>query len=228
MYYRARLSLSNGGAYELIVLQPLKMGRVQAANAVGDGIRKWRPRYVLLVGIAGGMPENDRELGDILIAEQVVDYEVQKIRRGGNEPRYDVYQSDPRLLMFAKTFSATSWSDRVAELRPAAGTPSIHFGPILSGDKILADDCILGRYKREWPKLVGVEMEAGGVASASAQNSPPTGFFMVRAISDFADEHKNSDEVALWRPYACEVAAGFAIDLLRAVPLPLKIPGDGT
>ncbi len=44
----------------------------------------------------------------------------------------------------------------------------------------------------DWPKLIGVEMEAGGAASACFQAPQPPGFFMVRAVSDMADEKKSS------------------------------------
>jgi CheY-like chemotaxis protein len=50
--------------YSVIVLCLLGMGRVEAANATGDAIRRWYPRYVLLVGIAGGVAESSVSLGD--------------------------------------------------------------------------------------------------------------------------------------------------------------------
>ncbi len=37
-------------------------------------IRRWQPRYVLLVGIAGGLEKAGVAPGDLLIANQVADY----------------------------------------------------------------------------------------------------------------------------------------------------------
>jgi TIR domain/Phosphorylase superfamily len=87
VYYQVDLpiTLFDGvtGTYRLILLSLLGMGRVQAANAAADAIRRWRPRSVLLVGIAGGMAEAGVQRGDVLIADQVVDYELQKLTLGG-------------------------------------------------------------------------------------------------------------------------------------------------
>lgn len=44
-------------AYRVILVTLLNMGRVEAATAAGDAIRRWQPAYVLLVGIAGGIAE---------------------------------------------------------------------------------------------------------------------------------------------------------------------------
>ena len=76
-------------------------------------------------------------------------------------------------------------------------------------------------YRDVWAKLVGVEMEAGGTASAAFQAANNPGFFMVRGVSDLADAAKDSDAVDRWRAYACEVAAAYAIGLLRSGPIPL-------
>ena len=42
------------------------------------------------------------------------------------------------------------------------------------------------------PSLIGVEMEAGGVASAAFQAASRPGFFMVRGVSDVADPDKDA------------------------------------
>jgi hypothetical protein len=102
VYYWSQLpvTFSNGltGFYNIIVVQPLRMGRVEAANATSDAIRQWQPRYVGVVGIAGGVAENGVTYGDVLIPDQVADYELQKITPQGAEIRWQVYQTDARML----------------------------------------------------------------------------------------------------------------------------------
>ena len=61
------------------------MGRVEALNTTKDAINRWKPRYVLLVGIAGGFEENDARLGDILVSDQIIDYELQKLKPDGRK-----------------------------------------------------------------------------------------------------------------------------------------------
>ena len=44
---------------------------------------------------------------------------------------------------------------------------------------------------------------------------------MVRCVSDLADENKEKHDVKKWRLYACDVAASFAIGLLKSGPVPI-------
>jgi nucleoside phosphorylase len=80
---------------------------------------------------------------------------------------------------------------------------------------------VLGQYRRDWPKLIGVEMEAGGVAAAAFQSAEQPGFLMIRGVSDLADEHKDTAMVKSWRAYAAEAAAAYAVTLLKSAPIPL-------
>lgn len=222
IYYRTSLpvELADGrrGSYRLIVASPLAMGRVDAAILTNDALRRFRPRYVLLVGVAGGAPEKVA-LGDVLIADQFVDYEIQKHTDEGAQIRYRVHPADARLLGAAQHL--TGWEQAVAVSRPEPGTPRRHIGTIASGDKVQAKTDSLRPYQEAWPQLIGVEMEAGGVASAAFQASHKPGVLMVRGVSDLADAHKNSAVVSAWREYAYDVAAAFAVALLRGGPLPL-------
>ncbi len=238
IYYQASLPVSfpdgTGGTYRVVVMCLTGMGRVQASIATSDAIRRWRPRYILLVGIAGGMGGKVR-LGDVLISDQVVDYEQQKVT--GPEQtqiRWEVQRADARLLNACHNLSAAGhnqdWQALVQVRRSGAGRPAVHTGPIASGDKVIAFDQVLQEYQAMWPKLIGVEMEAGGVASAAFQAPSRPGFFMVRGVADLADKAKGSAAVEKWRAYACDVAAAFTIALLQSGPAPLinDAPGSTT
>ncbi len=228
VYFASELpvSFSDGtsGVYSVVVLPLLGMGRVDAANATSDAIRRWQPRYLLLVGIAGGISDKGIGLGDVLISDRVVDYELQKITEEGSQVRYSVHPADARLLGAAQNFLADDWLARVSLERPVRGKPRRVIGPIATGDKVVAFADVLRRYSEDWPKLIGVEMEAGGAASACHQAAQRPGFFMVRAVSDLADQEKGSEKVESWRPYVCEVAAAYAVALLQSGPVVLRDP----
>src|SRR3989442_1205354 len=89
----------------------------------------------------------------------------------------------------------------------------------IAGDKVVAFRDVLDRYSNDWPKILGVEMEAGGVASACFQANPAPGFFMVRSVSDLADAQKDNKTVQKWRLYACATAAAYAVGLLKSGPI---------
>ena len=225
-YYAGRLPVKlPGGAeghYSVVIMQLLGMGRVQAATATSDAIKRWRPRYVLMVGIAGGVAAKDAGLGDILVSQQIVDYELQKLTPDGPQIRWQVHQADPRLLGASQQLPAEAAGSLVTVRRPLKGTPQRLIGPIASGDKVIAYGAALELYRQHWTALIGVEMEAAGVATAAFQAAKPPGFFMVRGVSDLADASKDSKTVQKWRAYACDIAAAYAVALLQSGPVPLR------
>lgn len=206
--------------YQVIVLSLLGMGRVNAANATNDAIHRWNPKSVLLIGIAGGIGGKDVRIGDVLVSDQIVDYELQKITSEGPEVRYEVYRVAPRWQAIARTLDDDEWMPLIRASRPDDGSPRRHIGPIATGDKVIAFDDILRRYQQAWPRLIGVEMEAGGVASAAFHQAEAPGFFMVRGVSDLANQDKNSPRVEGWREYACAVAAAYAVGMIKSGLLP--------
>jgi nucleoside phosphorylase/ankyrin repeat protein len=224
VYYRAEIPLTvkHGTACYRVVVVPLtSMGHTQAATSTNDAIRRWQPRNVLLVGIAGGIAKAGVNLGDVLIADQVADYERQKVKDGIGEPRWQVYPVDQRLLIEAQNFTDRNWPDCLSALRPTSGRPKVHFGPICTGNKVWADESLAAQYRDVWSKLVGVEMEAGGVANAALQSGKNPGFFMIRGVSDLADKDKDANSTRVWREYACRVAAAYTIAFLRTAPVPV-------
>lgn len=226
VYFRSDLPTTfpdgSTGNYRVILMPLLGMGRVQAATATSDAITRWHPRYVILVGIAGGVVASKVKLGDILVSDQIVDYELQKLTPTGPEMRWEVHRADPRLVGATRNFSSESWQGLMKTSRPIAGKPERHIGPIASGDKVIAFSEVLTKYLDTWPRLIGVEMEAAGVTAAAFQAASLPGFFMVRGVSDMADEAKGSDPVESWRPYACDVAASYAVGLLKSGPVPIS------
>lgn len=228
-YYFAELPVTfadnSNGRYKIIVLPLLGMGRVQAATATTNAIQHWKPRYVLLVGIAGGLKSAGVKIGDILIPDQIVDYELQKITPEGPEVRWKVYHSDPRMLGGSKNFSMDKVLGYIQVKRPTKGEPKRHIGSIASGDKVIAFGDVLNKYRGTWPKLIGAEMEAAGVAAAAFQADSQPGFFMVRAVSDMADNDKGTPHVEKWRTYACDMAASYTIALLKSGPIQAVIKG---
>lgn len=227
VYFESNLPLvSSNGSYRIMVMPLLGMGRVQAATATNDAIRRWNPRYVILVGIAGGVAANKVKLGDVLVPNEIVDYELQKQSATAVDIRWKVYNVSPRLLAAAQNFLDNNWSNLIQVKRPRRGQPKRHIGPIASGDKVIDFAQTLDKYRETWSKLIGVEMEAGGVAVSALQAAKQTEFFMIRGVSDLADGDKNTPQVKKWRSYACDVAASYTIALLKSEPVVLSSSGE--
>ncbi|WP_371545718.1 5'-methylthioadenosine/S-adenosylhomocysteine nucleosidase [Streptomyces sp. NBC_00554] len=201
----------------VLVLPPSGMGNVGIAALATRAIGVWNPAQLLLVGIAGGVrgAGDDLRLGDVLVPDQVVGYELSKLTVEGPKPRYETYRPDYGLLSMAGSVEPAEWllsGTAPAGVDPLPTTsrgPKAHFGPVLSGEKVIADDHTVDGLRTAWPKALGVEMESLGVALAAYRGGP--GFLMVKAVCDFADSEKNDD----WHDYAAAAAARFSVAVLR-------------
>lgn len=223
-YYhgRVRSTRKDRSTYDVIVTSLLNMGPTDAAAHAIAIVNRWKPKYVLLVGIACGVP-GETDHGDILIANQVADYTLGKQQDGRRKVRWTVTPCGPSLLDSAMNLSA-SWQRRIRILRPGPGEPLRRKGVVASGGDVIADDQVLAAYTDDWPKLVGIEMEAGGLAAALHQTAERPEFLMVKGVSDFGSD-KHEAEVLPWRDYACHAAAAFARGIIESGPS-AKIVGD--
>ncbi len=121
-----------------------------------------------------------------------------------------------------------AWQQLLEQKRPGGrGKPKLLFGPICTGDKVIANG-LIDEYREVWSKMIGVEMEAGGTAGAAFQAANTPGFFMIRGASDLADGAKDSSDVMSWRAYACDVAAAYTVALLRSGPVPTSQRAEAT
>jgi len=214
-----RLYAARVGSLEVLAFPMGGMGNPGSAQAATLVISVWNPAYIILAGIAGGIrrPGDDLRLGDVLVPDRIVGYEPAKIRPEGAEPRYEVLQPHWELLQTARGLDPRDWALGITATRPdgygGRVVPRAFFGPVFSGEKVLADGATLAGLREHWGKAIGVEMEGLGVAVASYRGGP--GFLMAKAVSDFADAAKDDD----WHGYAAESAARFAVAVLKNVPV---------
>lgn len=219
-YYEAHITTTraDGAVYRVIVTMLSGMGPLKGAIKAGAVIERWKPEHVLMVGIAGGI-SGETVPGDVLVAEQVADYTLGKVRDASpREERWVTYLADANLIDSAKNFPV-GWEDLVTCSRPEAGILRRTFGVIASGGDVIDSKSQIAIYRQDWPKLVGVEMEGGGVAAGLHNDITRPRFLMVRGVSDIADAENNAAMKATWRAYACDVAAAYAIGLLREGPV---------
>ncbi len=204
--------------YRVVVVLLPGMGNVSAANAVTDTITHWQPRFVLMVGIAGGIPQDDLDLGDVVVADQIVGYEYGKITEKGIKPRDRVYPASALLLDRIHNFWDTGWAQQVNVPRPenaARLVSKLFVGPIASGNKVVASTKFRQQLIKHWPKLVGLEMEGEGVFAAAFDRPQIPATLVIRGICDMADERKSDD----WQEYAANAAAAFAISFIKSGPV---------
>jgi nucleoside phosphorylase len=181
----------NGGDEIAIVCQSDRMGNVASALTTSEALALWAPRLVVLVGITGGLA-GKTQLGDVIAATQVFDYESGKITRKGVESHGIKLGSSSSVRQ--RLFAAPGLEAIVEEEARRAGVPAgsaLRDGGYASGEKVVADRKkarAVARYDR---KIVAIEMESLGVADACRRRH--TDFMVLKAVTDFADAKKSDD-----------------------------------
>src|ERR1017187_4654215 len=209
-YYVGRVWTSdNTKTYKVVVTMLRHMGNLDAAIATSDLLYHWRPRQLLVVGIAGGADKDKQKFGDILVSESIFYYEEGKIKSSGPELRPRMLAANPLLF------------DRALNFKPPidlfrGALPAVHFGPIASGEKVIADKETIKYLTHYQPKLIGVEMETAGAVAAAFSSSEGTRFLAIKGISDFADVAKDDK----YRALAADNAADWTFSYLESCPVP--------
>lgn len=194
-----------------------QMGMAATSVLTMKLIQKYRPKYIAMVGIAAGIKDENRNYGDILVADQSWDYGSGKIKY--NEEKCTSYfQPNPTPIplepeLKEKFLTLKSQCKFVDEIRKNAigykkpNSPlSIIIGPMGSGSSVIADEQFVNQIQDQNRKLIGIEMEAYAVFYAAANCSKPRPTpFILKSICDFADFKKVDD----YQEYAAYTSAQY-------------------
>ncbi|MDI1437511.1 5'-methylthioadenosine/S-adenosylhomocysteine nucleosidase [Polyangium sorediatum] len=83
IYNLRSLALPGGGAYTLAISRCVEQGNGEALAMARDLLEDLAPRWLLVVGIAGGMPSSEITLGDIVVSTRILDFSVEAVLEGG-------------------------------------------------------------------------------------------------------------------------------------------------
>jgi nucleoside phosphorylase len=209
-FYRAALPTKSGSC-EVVVTMLINMGNVDAATATDSLIHHWSPSVILVTGIAASADPAVHHLGDVVVADSIYYYELEKIRARDSERRTRTILADPLLLDRAKNYRSNDWRGLIPTQAPESGFETrVRIGPIASGEKVVAYSEFVEELRGAIPKLAAIEMESGGAALAAQQAMSKPRFLAVRGISDYADDQKNDN----WHGYAAHAAAAWTIGFL--------------
>ena len=183
-----------------LVIAYSKIGKVFATLTATIMIEKFGAEKLLFSGVAGAI-NSDLKIGDLVIATALCQHDLDITAFGhpfGFVPEGDVcINSDKKLLDIARDVA----KQKNIELKE---------GIIATGDQFIADVKRKFWIKDEF-KAVALEMEGGSVAVVSnALNIP---FFILRAISDSADDGAGVDFDEFLEK-SSKVSADFLISML--------------
>ncbi len=175
------------------------VGKVNAAMTATLLIEHYKPRAVIVTGIAGGV-NPELSPGDIVIAEKTAYHDcgtawpegvtykgVKNPFTGWENPVF--FEADERLL---KSALQTAEKVELKALKTSEGqrTPRIVKGVIVTGDLFIASEAKGAELRKEFG-ADAVDMESAAVAQICYQRDIPV--LVIRSISDKADEKARED-----------------------------------
>jgi nucleoside phosphorylase len=226
-YWSCQLQKSDGSTTTIVISCVGEARNVPCAIAVDRILSRFSVRLMLLVGIAAG-PKGKVELGDVVIADRVYDYEHVRaeIRDGkkSESPR-PLYVETPRSIK--NDLSALDEGEARARLRSTLQNvdltklpvnnlePQFHRGTMAAGERLIADGSLAEMRKWDGRILAG-DQEDSGFAQACDFNK--TAWCVFRGISDHGDPLKNKN----WHFAAALTAAATAYAFIEQAYRPAE------
>jgi adenosylhomocysteine nucleosidase len=198
-----------------------RIGKVAAAATVATLIEHFDVSHIVFTGVAGAV-ESDVQVGDIVVADALVQYDMDATPLF---PRYEVpllgqshFASDKyltdRLANAARDFLA----DDLDAMVPGhdrdtfrISSPRVFRGLIASGDEFIDSQARQIELKAAFPSLLAVEMEGAAVAQVCFEFGVP--FSVIRTISDGANEASPHDFMQFIESVASRYAFGIVKQL---------------
>ena len=88
-YAISRIKITDTDYYEVAIVRSPEQGTGEGQDVARDMIEDLDPQWLLLVGIAGGVPSDDFTLGDVVVATRLHDFSIEAALEG-QIPEYGV------------------------------------------------------------------------------------------------------------------------------------------
>lgn len=161
-----------------------------------------QPKAFLLLGIAFGVDRQKQRMGDVLVANSIIDYGY--VKTGAQKVSYR-----GEAISCGEILSERFRTYRVDWKLDAGGRRVRVFqGLVLSADNLLNNLAARNKLVKAFPQAQGGEMEGRGAYAVAKQTKAE--MILVKAICDWADGHKNDRA----QPFAAYAAASLAAHVL--------------
>ena len=200
----------DGREHTLIHTRTGEMGMTAASTAAAKIIYTFRPRYLIMVGIAAGIALTEvaeQIYGDVIVPDVVWNYAVGKFV--SPDAAFITY-GDVGFL--PRSTSVAVPEEMLAFVREAAASPEnqcrVLVGPMACGSTVVANRNILDKQVySQFKDTMGLDMESYAVVYAALHASEPRPLpLIVKSVCDYANSEK-SDQYQKFAAYtSCEFA----------------------
>ena len=130
-YNIRQLAIGDGDAYTVAIVRCAAQGNGEAQQVANALLDELAPRWLLVVGIAGGAPASEFTLGDVVVSTEVCDFNVGAVLKdGSHEYALQGWVTHPEARKHAANLSAIgdalgAWSsaESISVARPAVQVP---------------------------------------------------------------------------------------------------------
>ncbi|KAF5066354.1 5'-methylthioadenosine/S-adenosylhomocysteine nucleosidase [anaerobic digester metagenome] len=197
-----------------------QMGMVASATLAMKMINTFKPRYIIMTGIAAGYKDDKVDFGDILVADQSYDGTNGKIVTLDNgekgfspnptpipldadiKEKIRCYENKHELL--AQIKRGFNGNKPTSELK-------IKIGPIVSVPYVVQNEDEFVSFKDNQRKLIGLEMESFGIFYSACNTVNPKPIpIVIKSVCDFGDSHKGDN----YQIYAAFTSAHFMYEFV--------------
>jgi nucleoside phosphorylase/tetratricopeptide (TPR) repeat protein len=173
---------------------------------VRDAIAEVKPSAVIMVGIAFGVNPKKQKIGEILVAEQLQSYDLQRVGTSDTGAPKIILRGD-------KPHCSAKLLDRFRAAHLRWHGAKVNFGLVLSGQKLIDNVDFRDQLLTLSEETIGGEMEGGGLYAACQQGK--VDWILVKAICDWADGNKDKRKKQR-QTTAAKNAAEFVITMLAS------------
>ncbi|MED4698715.1 hypothetical protein P9436_06585 [Lysinibacillus capsici] len=185
---------------KVVLLKQQQMGLTAASVSTVKVINNFKPKYVIMGGIAAGIKDSV-ELLDVVIASEIVEFTSGKIIK--SKTFRESFKPEPKYMNIRPELKEIFVNDFKEDLKEICESNfyiennfkgfNIVFGPMVSGPFVLQNDLIIKEFILPHNrKIKALDMESYGVIYASENSfTPKPSVLVCKAISDFADEAKS-------------------------------------
>ena len=200
----------NGDTFKIVTARPKEMGMTAAGILTMKMISIFKPKYVIMVGIAAGVAHKnsvDQIYGDVVVPDIVWDYSSGKFVSSqrasvtfgdiGFIPRPHFINTDKSILEVVKQAMESSENEC-----------HVHIGPMACGSTVVANrEIVEKQIHSQYGDTAALDMESYAVMYAVKESiAPKPKGLIVKSVCDYANEEK-SDQ---YQKFAAYTSAQFA------------------
>ncbi len=167
------------GLFSTAIVKTNNQGAIRegAAKDTVNSVIKSLGRDIIIIsaGVAFGLKKERQKIGDILVSDTIVHYDISRIGRERMQHRASPASVDRKLFnRFSQDNNFKNNNDNFA----------IHTGQILTSEKLIDNKDFRQELINSYPDAIGGEMEASGIVGIDIPS------IMIKGISDWADGEK--------------------------------------